>query len=135
MRLTTMNLRHMGVLISCHNKRSELVGLFEDYVSNESKRERDAIRVPMYRSNSNGSISSDCTIYFYEWSNIFSNPKVFYTTKSFYEFVAKSNIHLEGCDVVKLSSKCSGVFHITCVKYKTSIIIARSWTELKELTK
>ena len=70
-------------------------------------------------------------IYFYEWSNLETTPKIFLKVGDFYEFLEQSKIAYPTYNEKDLFRNCSTLY-ITCKKDKPELIIKTSLSELKK---
>ena len=68
-------------------------------------------------------------VYFYEWSDINSNPRKFPYSTEFYKFLdaCKINLTQEQNDLFRGKSGC----HITCIPGTHNLIVSKTYDELK----
>lgn len=112
------------------NKSIELKSRFNKYLIRkkvEGTRScglKSSYRPSQFQSQFNG------IIYFYEWSDINSAPRKFFTFASFEEFLKNCGIYLLGYQrdiIVNLNTS-----HITCQKGCKDLIIRQTWTKLND---
>lgn len=80
------------------NKRGELIGLFRDYMVNRSKPKVYSggnSNHSTYNGISFGSSSKDVRIYFYEWSDVRRQYKLFTDLDEFDKFLKSSCIYMQ----------------------------------------
>lgn len=120
------------------NKR--LKKAFEKYIENENKPKTYSYGSgTTYNYNTNKSYTPptyDCTIFFYEWSNLRSGAKHFKTKNDFFKFLDDSNIKFTDKQKKDIEDiKYANVF-ATCTPNKPELITANTWYELNnKLTK
>lgn len=78
------------------NRRKDLNRLFREHLINKRKNiaPNNAMNLHRVPSANCMLVSSDIKIFFYEWSNIVSEPRVFYQLSVFDAFLKSSNIYL-----------------------------------------
>lgn len=121
------------------NKKKELRELFHAYIDRKAKESRSSYVNPYYSNNNynynNNSYLSNVsrenfsgTIYFYEWSNIFQEPRKYFTIDAFERFLNLSGIRLSlyEKDIIKNMKWC----YITCRKGCKDLVIRSSYGSL-----
>jgi len=121
------------------NIRNKLKDLFYSHIENASK----AIssyrgnlldhRAPSYAHQAHINFDGDDyngVIYFYEWSNIKSSPRVFWTMKGFEKFLTDSSIFIMGYERELIRNLPNA--YVTCVKNSKELIIKGSYDKLSE---
>lgn len=121
------------------NKKNELRELFHAYIDRKAKESRSSYVTPYYNNNnyntnylSNVSRESfSGTIYFYEWSNIFQEPRKYFTIDAFERFLNLSGIHISlyEKDIIKNMKWC----YITCRKGCKDLVIRSSYGSLYDV--
>lgn len=120
------------------NKKGELRLLFHKYIDRKEKEAKQPYTSSnpfygggtMYNGGSGFRNDFSGTIYFYEWSDIFSEPKRYYTLEGFNNFLKGCGIYLAiwQKDVIKNLSHV----YISCRKGSKELIIRQSFLKLKE---
>lgn len=120
------------------NKKKDLRKLFHKYIERtENERFRsNAVTSPFYGGGDASRPSTFCSnfsgcIYFYEWSNTFSQPKRFYTMEGFKGFLRDSCIYLALYqeDIIKTLKYA----YISCKKGTKELVIRQSYVKLCEV--
>lgn len=109
------------------NISNELKGLFKEYIINKSKPKTYTPRSyhePFLFGNS-------IKIYFYEFSNVYSSPRAFYSLESFTKFLATScKIYLAYYQQEIIRNL--GEVYVSCYKGKSELCIRSSYKNLFE---
>ena len=85
---------------------------------------------PLTNSNYTPPTYDDCTIFFYEWSNLRMGAKHFNKKEDFFKFLNESNINFTDSqkeDIIKTRYK--NIF-ATCVPNKPQLLTADTWYNL-----
>lgn len=72
-----------------------------------------------YTSSSTSSYSRNCSIYFYEWSNLEAEPRVFNDKEDFFKFLSDSNIPEQN---MRNELRYSYNSYITCIEGTTTLV-------------
>ena len=105
------------------NKRNLLCGIMESYLDTPSK------TVVMYPNISNSNSSLNGIIRFFEWSDLYRTPTLFYTFESFLRFLKNSSITINEFERNLILSTYNP--YITCERNKAKLIIRNNSADLK----
>lgn len=108
------------------NKRNLLCGIMDSYLNPTSK------TVVMYPHMGIGVTSKAFLkgiIHFFEWSNLCSTPRLFYTFESFLRFLHDSSITISEFDRNLILSTYNP--YITCERNRAKLIIRNNSADLK----
>lgn len=105
------------------NKRNLLCGIMDSYLNPTSK------TVVMYPHISTINSSLKGIIRFFEWSNLCSTPRLFYTFESFLRFLKNSSITINEFEKNLILSTYNP--YITCERNKAKLIIRNNSADLK----
>ena len=105
------------------NKRNLLCGIMESYLDTPSK------TVVMYPNISTSNSSLNGIIRFFEWSDLYSTPILFYTFESFLRFLHNSSITISDFDRNLILSTYNP--YITCERNRARLIIRNNSADLK----
>ncbi len=106
-----------------NNKRNLLCGIMESYLNTPSK------TVVMYPNISTSNSSLNGIIRFFEWSDLYSTPTLFYTFESFLRFLKNSSITINDFEKNLILSTYNP--YITCERNKAKLIIRNNSADLK----
>lgn len=106
-----------------NNKRNLLCGIMESYLNTPSK------TVVMYPNISTNNSSLNGIIRFFEWSDLYSTPTLFYTFESFLRFLKNSSITINDFEKNLILSTHNP--YITCERNKAKLIIRNNSADLK----
>lgn len=106
-----------------NNKRNLLCGIMESYLNTPSK------TVVMYPNISTSNSSLNGIIRFFEWSDLYSTPTLFYTFESFLRFLKNSSITINDFEKNLILSTYNP--YITCERNKAKLIIRKNYADLK----
>lgn len=106
-----------------NNKRNLLCGIMESYLNTPSK------TVVMYPNISTNNSSLNGIIRFFEWSDLYSTPTLFYTFESFLRFLKHSSITINDFEKNLILSTYNP--YITCERNKAKLIIRNNSADLK----
>lgn len=105
------------------NKRNLLCGIIESYLDTPSK------TVVMYPNISTRNSSLNGIIRFFEWSDLYRTPTLFYTFESFLRFLKNSSITINEFERNLILSTYNP--YITCERNKAKLIIRNNSADLK----
>ena len=105
------------------NKRNLLCGILESYLNSPSK------TVVMYPNISTSNSSLNGIIRFFEWSDLYRTPTLFYTFESFLRFLKNSSITINEFERNLILSTYNP--YITCERNKAKLIIRNNSADLK----
>ena len=105
------------------NKRNLLCGIMESYLDTPSK------TVVMYPNISTSNSSLNGIIRFFEWSDLYRTPTLFYTFESFLRFLKNSSITINEFERNLILSTYNP--YITCERNKAKLIIRNNSADLK----
>lgn len=105
------------------NKRNLLCGIMESYLNSPSK------TVVMYPNISTSNSSLNGIIRFFEWSDLYRTPTLFYTFESFLRFLKNSSITINEFERNLILSTYNP--YITCERNKAKLIIRNNSADLK----
>lgn len=105
------------------NKRNLLCGIIESYLDTPSK------TVVMYPHISTTNSSLKGIIRFFEWSDLYRTPILFYTFESFLRFLKNSSITINEFERNLILSTYNP--YITCERNKAKLIIRNNSADLK----
>ena len=105
------------------NKRNLLCGIMESYLNTPSK------TVVMYPNISTSNSSLNGIIRFFEWSDLYRTPTLFYTFESFLRFLKNSSITINEFERNLILSTYNP--YITCERNKAKLIIRNNSADLK----
>ena len=108
------------------NKRNLLCGIMDSYLNPPSK------TVVMYPPVCIGATNKCClkgTIRFFEWSDLYRTPILFYTFESFLRFLHNSSITISDFDRNLILSTYNP--YITCERNRARLIIRNNSADLK----
>ena len=105
------------------NKRNLLCGIMESYLDTPSK------TVVMYPNISTNNSSLNGIIRFFEWSDLYRTPTLFYTFESFLRFLKNSSITINEFERNLILSTYNP--YITCERNKAKLIIRNNSADLK----
>ena len=105
------------------NKRNLLCGIMESYLDTPSK------TVVMYPNISTSNSSLNGIIRFFEWSDLYRTPTLFYTFESFLRFLKNSSITINEFERNLILSTYNP--YITCERNKAKLIIRNNPADLK----
>ena len=105
------------------NKRNLLCGIMESYLDTPSK------TVVMYPNISTSNSSLNGIIRFFEWSDLYRTPTLFYTFESFLRFLKNSSITINEFEKNLILSTYNP--YITCERNKAKLIIRNNSADLK----
>ena len=105
------------------NKRNLLCGIMESYLNSPSK------TVVMYPNISTSNSSLNGIIRFFEWSDLYRTPTLFYTFESFLHFLKNSSITINEFERNLILSTYNP--YITCERNKAKLIIRNNSADLK----
>lgn len=105
------------------NKRNLLCGIIESYLDTPSK------TVVMYPHISTTNSSLKGIIRFFEWSDLYRTPILFYTFESFLRFLKNSSITINEFEKNLILSTYNP--YITCERNKAKLIIRNNSADLK----
>ena len=105
------------------NKRNLLCGIMESYLDTPSK------TVVMYPNISTSKSSLNGIIRFFEWSDLYRTPTLFYTFESFLRFLKNSSITINEFERNLILSTYNP--YITCERNKAKLIIRNNSADLK----
>ena len=105
------------------NKRNLLCGIMESYLNSPSK------TVVMYPNISTSNSSLNGIIRFFEWSDLYCTPTLFYTFESFLRFLKNSSITINEFERNLILSTYNP--YITCERNKAKLIIRNNSADLK----
>lgn len=105
------------------NKRNLLCGIIESYLDTPSK------TVVMYPHISTINSSLKGIIRFFEWSDLYRTPTLFYTFESFLRFLKNSSITINEFERNLILSTYNP--YITCERNKAKLIIRNNSADLK----
>lgn len=105
------------------NKRNLLCGIIESYLDTPSK------TVVMYPNISTTNSSLKGIIRFFEWSDLYRTPTLFYTFESFLRFLKNSSITINEFERNLILSTYNP--YITCERNKAKLIIRNNSADLK----
>lgn len=105
------------------NKRNLLCGIMESYLDTPSK------TVVMYPNISTTNSSLNGIIRFFEWSDLYRTPTLFYTFESFLRFLKNSSITINEFERNLILSTYNP--YITCERNKAKLIIRNNSADLK----
>lgn len=105
------------------NKRNLLCGIMESYLDTPSK------TVVMYPHISTTNSSLKGIIRFFEWSDLYRTPTLFYTFESFLRFLKNSSITINEFERNLILSTYNP--YITCERNKAKLIIRNNSADLK----
>ena len=105
------------------NKRNLLCGIMDSYLNSPSK------TVVMYPNISTSNSSLNGIIRFFEWSDLYSTPILFYTFESFLRFLHNSSITISEFDKNLILSTYNP--YITCERNRARLIIRNNSADLK----
>lgn len=105
------------------NKRNLLCGIIESYLDTPSK------TVVMYPNISTSNSSLNGIIRFFEWSDLYRTPTLFYTFESFLRFLKNSSITINEFERNLILSTYNP--YITCERNKAKLIIRNNSADLK----
>ena len=104
------------------NKRNLLCGIMESYLNSPSK------TVVMYPNISTSNSSLNGIIRFFEWSDLYRTPTLFYTFESFLRFLKNSSITINEFERNLILSTYNP--YITCERNKAKLIIRNNSADL-----
>ena len=105
------------------NKRNLLCGIIESYLDTPSK------TVVMYPHISTTNSYLKGIIHFFEWSDLYRTPTLFYTFESFLRFLKNSSITINEFERNLILSTYNP--YITCERNKAKLIIRDNSADLK----
>ena len=105
------------------NKRNLICGIMESYLDTPSK------TVVMYPNISTSNSSLNGIIRFFEWSDLYRTPTLFYTFESFLRFLKNSSITINEFERNLILSTYNP--YITCERNKAKLIIRNNSADLK----
>ena len=105
------------------NKRNLLCGIMESYLDTPSK------TVVMYPNINTSNSSLNGIIRFFEWSDLYRTPTLFYTFESFLRFLKNSSITINEFERNLILSTYNP--YITCERNKAKLIIRNNSADLK----
>ena len=105
------------------NKRNLLCGIMESYLDTPIK------TVVMYPNISTSNSSLNGIIRFFEWSDLYRTPTLFYTFESFLRFLKNSSITINEFERNLILSTYNP--YITCERNKAKLIIRNNSADLK----
>lgn len=105
------------------NKRNLLCGIIESYLDTPSK------TVVMYPHINTTNSSLKGIIRFFEWSDLYRTPTLFYTFESFLRFLKNSSITINEFERNLILSTYNP--YITCERNKAKLIIRNNSADLK----
>lgn len=105
------------------NKRNLLCGIMESYLDTPSK------TVVVYPNISTSNSSLNGIIRFFEWSDLYRTPTLFYTFESFLRFLKNSSITINEFERNLILSTYNP--YITCERNKAKLIIRNNSADLK----
>ena len=105
------------------NKRNLLCEIMESYLNSPSK------TVVMYPNISTSNSSLNGIIRFFEWSDLYRTPTLFYTFESFLRFLKNSSITINEFERNLILSTYNP--YITCERNKAKLIIRNNSADLK----
>ena len=105
------------------NKRNLLCGIIESYLDTPSK------TVIMYPHISTTNSYLKGIIHFFEWSDLYRTPTLFYTFESFLRFLKNSSITINEFERNLILSTYNP--YITCERNKAKLIIRDNSADLK----
>lgn len=105
------------------NKRNLLCGIIESYLDTPSK------TVVMYPNISTSNSYLNGIIHFFEWSDLYRTPTLFYTFESFLRFLKNSSITINEYERNLILSTYNP--YITCERNKAKLIIRDNSADLK----
>lgn len=105
------------------NKRNLLCGIVESYLDTPSK------TVVMYPHISTTNSYLKGIIHFFEWSDLYRTPTLFYTFESFLRFLKNSSITINEFERNLILSTYNP--YITCERNKAKLIIRNNSADLK----
>ena len=105
------------------NKRNLLCGIIESYLDTPSK------TVVMYPHISTTNSYLKGIIHFFEWSDLYRTPTLFYTFESFLRFLKNSSITINEFEKNLILSTYNP--YITCERNKAKLIIRDNSADLK----
>ena len=105
------------------NKRNLLCGIMESYLDTPRK------TVVMYPNISTSNSSLNGIIRFFEWSDLYRTPTLFYTFESFLRFLKNSSITINEFERNLILSTYNP--YITCERNKAKLIIRNNSADLK----
>ena len=105
------------------NKRNLLCGIIESYLDTPSK------TVVMYPHVGTTNSSLKGIIRFFEWSDLYRTPTLFYTFESFLRFLKNSSITINEFERNLILSTYNP--YITCERNKAKLIIRNNSADLK----
>lgn len=105
------------------NKRNLLCGIMESYLDTPSK------TVVMYPNISTSNSSLNGIIRFFEWSDLYRTPTLFYTFESFLFFLKNSSITINEFEKNLILSTYNP--YITCERNRAKLIIRNNSADLK----
>lgn len=105
------------------NKRNLLCGIIESYLDTPSK------TVVMYPHISTTNSYLKGIIHFFEWSDLYRTPTLFYTFESFLRFLKNSSITINEYERNLILSTYNP--YITCERNKAKLIIRDNSADLK----
>lgn len=106
------------------NKRNLLCGIMDSYLNPTSK---TVVMYPPIGVTSKASLKG--IIRFFEWSNLCSTPRLFYTFESFLRFLHDSSITISEFDRNLILSTYNP--YITCERNRARLIIRNNPADLK----
>ena len=106
------------------NKRNLLCGIMDSYLNPTSK---TVVMYPPIGVTSKASLKG--IIRFFEWSNLCSTPRLFYTFESFLRFLHDSSITISEFDRNLILSTYNP--YITCERNRARLIIRNNSADLK----
>lgn len=105
------------------NKRNLLCGIIESYLDTPRK------TVVMYPHISTSKAFLNGIIHFFEWSDLYRTPTLFYTFESFLRFLKNSSITINEFERNLILSTYNP--YITCERNKAKLIIRNNSADLK----
>ena len=106
-----------------NNKRNLLCGIMESYLDTPSK------TVVMYPHVGTSNSSLNGIIRFFEWSDLYRTPTLFYTFESFLRFLKNSSITINEFERNLILSTYNP--YITCERNKAKLIIRNNSADLR----
>lgn len=108
------------------NKRNLLCGIIESYLDTPSK---TVVMYPHVGIGSTNKYYLNGIIHFFEWSDLYRAPTLFYTFESFLRFLKNSSITINEFERNLILSTYNP--YITCERNKAKLIIRNNSADLK----
>lgn len=109
-----------------NNKRNLLCGIMESYLNSPSK---TVVMYPHVGIGSTNKYILNGIIRFFEWSDLYRTPTLFYTFESFLRFLKNSSITINEFERNLILSTYNP--YITCERNKAKLIIRNNSADLK----